>query len=592
MLIDRGALLEVDGRWVRGAGGRRHRRAADHPCAARGAARPARARRARDGRARGGDRAGVSAVRAVGDWRPMRCVRRSVDHLATLTRKQFVHLSVTVGRQRALPLPPPAGARHGLQRPAQARARAAAHRLRALGRPVNADRDRALEFEEILGYHLEQAHRYLSELGPLDAQGIAVGRRRRAAADLAGTPRLRARRHARRRQPVSPRRGAARPRAIRRRLVLLPEFGETLTELGDFAGALPCSPKPRRPPIAWATTGASQRRSSCCGCSSASTAASTGDWSEEALRMAHELIPLLRPRPPTPSSPRAWRLIGARAWHRRALQPGQRGGRALDRARAPAGNDRMVARNRRASPSNALLGPHAGAAGDRAVRAADRRRHGRPPGRVHRDVLAGPTARDERRARRRRARCTGGRARCCASWGRACSRHPPASTSLLRRAARRRSCHRRARGARRLRVPRARRARPTSCPRWLRCCRASCATRAATPKRCALAGRRGRDRGRRHGVAGAVAIDPRADRRPRGRLDEAESLARSAVELSQQSDAPQLQADALSELAAVLLLAGRLDEARQPIDDAIATYRAKGDVVSAARAAAWAAGLG
>jgi class 3 adenylate cyclase len=39
------------------------------------------------------------------------------------------------------------------------------------------NRDRAPEFEEILGYHLEQAHRYLSELGPLDEHGREVGRR-------------------------------------------------------------------------------------------------------------------------------------------------------------------------------------------------------------------------------------------------------------------------------------------------------------------------------------------------------------------------------------------------------------------------------
>ena len=42
---------------------------------------------------------------------------------------------------------------------------------------VNAERDRALEFEEILGYHLEQAYRYLGELGPLDEAGVAIGTR-------------------------------------------------------------------------------------------------------------------------------------------------------------------------------------------------------------------------------------------------------------------------------------------------------------------------------------------------------------------------------------------------------------------------------
>jgi ATP/maltotriose-dependent transcriptional regulator MalT len=77
-----------------------------------------------------------------------------------------------------------------------------------------------------------------------------------------------------------------------------------------------------------------------------------------------------------------------------------------------------------------------------------------------------------------------------------------------------------------------------------------------------------------------------------GRMAEAESLARSAVELSQGSDAPQMQADSLSELATVLVHAGRLDEARQAVAAAVSIYRGKGDVVSAARAATMAARLG
>jgi Flp pilus assembly protein TadD len=77
-----------------------------------------------------------------------------------------------------------------------------------------------------------------------------------------------------------------------------------------------------------------------------------------------------------------------------------------------------------------------------------------------------------------------------------------------------------------------------------------------------------------------------------GRLAEAESLARSAVELSQQSDAPQMRAETLSELAAVLMLAGRREDARQAIGTAIKTFEAKGDTVSAARATAWAADCG
>jgi predicted ATPase len=47
------------------------------------------------------------------------------------------------------------------------------------------NQDRATEFEEILGYHLEQAWTYLSELGPLDERGREIGQegsRRLAAA--------------------------------------------------------------------------------------------------------------------------------------------------------------------------------------------------------------------------------------------------------------------------------------------------------------------------------------------------------------------------------------------------------------------------
>jgi class 3 adenylate cyclase/tetratricopeptide (TPR) repeat protein len=43
------------------------------------------------------------------------------------------------------------------------------------GDTVNEARDRATEFEEIQGYHLEQAYRYWLELGPIDAQIAAIG---------------------------------------------------------------------------------------------------------------------------------------------------------------------------------------------------------------------------------------------------------------------------------------------------------------------------------------------------------------------------------------------------------------------------------
>ena len=46
--------------------------------------------------------------------------------------------------------------------------------------------DRALEFEEILGYHLEQAFRYHSELGPADEAAVALGKRAAERLGVAG----------------------------------------------------------------------------------------------------------------------------------------------------------------------------------------------------------------------------------------------------------------------------------------------------------------------------------------------------------------------------------------------------------------------
>jgi class 3 adenylate cyclase/tetratricopeptide (TPR) repeat protein len=98
------------------------------------------------------------------------------------------------------------------------------------------NRDRAPEFEEILGYHLEQAHRYLSELGPLDEHGRKVGRR--AAQRLAS-----AGRRAFGRGDMTAAAGLlGRAAALLEpdepsRLALLPELGEALIDTGDFGQA-------------------------------------------------------------------------------------------------------------------------------------------------------------------------------------------------------------------------------------------------------------------------------------------------------------------------------------------------------------------
>ena len=104
------------------------------------------------------------------------------------------------------------------------------------GERTNREREREGEFEEIIGYHLEQAATYLAELGPLDARGqriaeggairlAAAGRRALGRGDMPAAANL-----LRRAVQLLPRSDAT-------RLDLLPELGEALLEIGEFAAA-------------------------------------------------------------------------------------------------------------------------------------------------------------------------------------------------------------------------------------------------------------------------------------------------------------------------------------------------------------------
>jgi tetratricopeptide (TPR) repeat protein len=98
------------------------------------------------------------------------------------------------------------------------------------------NRDRGAEFEEILGYHLEQAWTYLSELGPLDDRGRAIGEdgaRRLASAgrrafDRGDVPAA---------VTLLGRAAALLPDDHLERLRLLPEHGEALLMTGRFEEA-------------------------------------------------------------------------------------------------------------------------------------------------------------------------------------------------------------------------------------------------------------------------------------------------------------------------------------------------------------------
>ena len=158
-------------------------------------------------------------------------------HLAALDRKQFVHPADSGVEGEAH-----FRFHHILIRDAAyngqlKRTRADIHeRFVEWADVVNAERQRGLEFEEILGYHLEQAQRLLGELGPLDEHGKDLGIR--ASARLAAAGR---RAFARGDMPATAnllyRAAVALPEGTPGRPVLLIEAGEAMTAAGNLADA-------------------------------------------------------------------------------------------------------------------------------------------------------------------------------------------------------------------------------------------------------------------------------------------------------------------------------------------------------------------
>jgi class 3 adenylate cyclase/tetratricopeptide (TPR) repeat protein len=175
-------------------------------------------------------------------------VRGAVEHLTTDAVRPAVgtHLHELTGKQLVHP---------DLSRPAEEeafrfhhilirdttydailkRARASLHE-RFVEWADSVNREGAVEYEEILGYHLEQAHRYLSELGPVDERGLALGADAARRLTSAGH-----RAFARGDVPAAAnllgRAAALYPEADPRRLELLPELGEALLQVGLYQDA-------------------------------------------------------------------------------------------------------------------------------------------------------------------------------------------------------------------------------------------------------------------------------------------------------------------------------------------------------------------
>ncbi len=117
------------------------------------------------------------------------------------------------------------------------RSRAVFHeRFVAWADDLNRRQGREQEFEEILGYHLEQAYRYLSELGTLDPHARALGAESSRRLGNAGR-RAFARGDMHAAVSLLRRASATLPRAQSAQLRLQPDLGEALMELGEFEEA-------------------------------------------------------------------------------------------------------------------------------------------------------------------------------------------------------------------------------------------------------------------------------------------------------------------------------------------------------------------
>ena len=214
--------------------------------------------------------------------------------------------------------------------------------------------ERAPEFEEILGYHLEQAHRNLAELGALDDTGLgaaadgarrlsAAGRRAAARGDMHAAENL-LRRAVALLTPADP-----------MRLALLPELAETRIGLADFAGAKPLLDEA----LAQATQAGNRRVAAASRLGMLLVGLYSGeqpDWSAQALDIAQEQIAVLEPEAAHGELATVWRIVGmVHATAGRYSPATEAVGRAVAHARS-AGNERMVARSGLGLASLALVG--------------------------------------------------------------------------------------------------------------------------------------------------------------------------------------------------------------------------------------------
>ena len=295
------------------------------------------------------------------------------------------------------------------------RIRATLHaRFARWGERVNRERGRELEFQEIMGFHLEQARRYLLELAPLDEEGRELGRR--AAGHLAPA----GRRAFGRGDMAAAANLLGRsvdllPEDAPERIELLPELGEALMEIGEFADAQALLDEA----VAAAASLGDPTLEADAILTRLLVAHHTLDdlegWRSEVQQEAERLIPLLEHEDAAAVRAKAWRMVAF--VHGRRLPLAGDGGRA--RAR-----DRRGAARRRPEDDRAALGllrdgahrrADSGAGRDRAGRGGARLRPRRPAGRGCGAADDGAAARDVAATSSGRGSWRRGQTSCCAS---------------------------------------------------------------------------------------------------------------------------------------------------------------------------------
>jgi class 3 adenylate cyclase/tetratricopeptide (TPR) repeat protein len=215
--------------------------------------------------------------------------------------------------------------------------------------------DRAPEYAEITAYHLEQAHRYLAELGPLDDHGRELGLR--ASNRLGGAgQRAFARGDMHAAAGLLGRAADLLPSLHPDRLEMLPDLGEALMDVGEFARAEAVL----REAIAAAAATGDHRLGADAGVVLLLVqfhGDADADWGGRALREARRAITVFELAGDLVGLAKAWRIIGS--VHATALRYGQAANaveRAIECARA-GGDARQERRNSAAFAIAAVYGP-------------------------------------------------------------------------------------------------------------------------------------------------------------------------------------------------------------------------------------------